>query len=354
MQKNTMKTNQNQIDQNLYQGKYDINDLLFAMQQRNLVYNYNFLYFSNKSIESSVIKYNHPDGWLYKDAGSGGQIGLDDVSCRITTSSDDTSIMTFKQALHEFPRWENTLLGKTVTAIAYVSTSAKCEMTISLSDGVKSSSKSIQVGGDYTLDLQLEVDANAKQLYIEIQSSSNSAVINISKIYANLGNIAIENLPCIVNGIIGERNQYIATQNPPVEELSLCNQAIELTINQTRLDSVLNERFGKGSNNLSLLPDIRGYFSRAWNNNADIDPDASTRTMLGEMQTKGDYAGTVEEDVFASHNHELKFSSASIVSAAQGTPATGIDITATSNTQPIGGKETRPKNFAELYTIKWA
>lgn len=342
------------IEDNDYLDKYDIHEYFRVLQQHNLVYNYNFLYFSNKSINSGIVDYNHPDGWLYKDTGPGAKISLDLDSCRIVTSSDNNSIMTFKQALHEFPRWESMLLGKIVTARFHMVLSANCNVSVILSDGISSSEKSLNLGGDVVLELQLEINSNAKELFITVQSMSNSAVLSISKIYANVGTIAIENLPCIVKGIIGERKQYISTQNPPAEELSLCNKPIELNSSQTRLHSVLNKRFGVGKNNFSMLPDVRGYFSRSWNNNSSIDKDASTRVMFGNNKCKGDYVGTSENDVFTKHCHELKYSNEQIMSPVNGSPATGLNLTKTSDTQPIGGKETRPINFAELYTIKWA
>ncbi len=331
-----------------------VEELLYSLQQRNLVYNYNFLYFSNKTIESSLVHYRHPDGWVYDNLGQGTQITLSsNNSCRIVTSSDDDSMMTFKQALHEFPRWESQLIGKTVTAKAYLNLSEGCKVNVSLTDGIVSNIKSLQVAGDVVIELQLDVNSKAKGLHIIIESASKSSVITISKVYANIGIIAIENLPCIVNGIIGERKQYIATENPPAEELSLCNESTELPPTYSRLNSVLNKKFGKGLNGLSILPDIRGYFSRSWNNGSSNDPDASTRTMLGNKALTGDYVGTVEGDVFAEHLHEMKFSTTSIVQGDK-LPATGINLTVTSETEKNGGKETRPINIAELFTIKWA
>jgi hypothetical protein len=63
-------------------------DLLFAMQQRNLVYNYNFLNYSNKVIDT-IVTYGHPDGWIYQDSGTNGFIGFDPSSnsCLIKKSS---------------------------------------------------------------------------------------------------------------------------------------------------------------------------------------------------------------------------------------------------------------------------
>lgn len=331
-----------------------ISDSLYAMQQFNLVYNYNFKYYSNKT-GKNPITFNHPDGWIYNDAGPGGQISLYEENCRIVTSSDNTSLMSLRQNLHEFPRWQSNLCGKLVTAKVHLTISKNCVATITFSDGIRSCIYEISDEGSTVTELPLNVNANAEKLYISIESLSNSAVISISKIYANIGAMAIENLPCIVNGIIGERKQYVATENAPDEELSLCDSLELEPSKHTRLNSVMNHRFGKGDNGMSLLPDTRGYFSRAWNNGANIDTDASGRTMLNNESLNGDHVGTSENDVFLKHSHGLNFSTDNTILTGDKGAAIVINTTKTSSTKTeADGKETRPKNIAELYTIKWA
>jgi hypothetical protein len=333
-----------------------LQELIYSMNQKNLVYNYNFKYFSNKTVnESGLIDYKHPDGWRYNDSGSGAQISLaDDKYCRIVTSNDNTSVMTFAQSLHEFPRWEDYLKGKIITAKVHMNISKNCKLTVMLSDGISNNTKSLTGNGDIEIDLNLLVDENAKELSITIQSKSNSAVIKISKVYANVGNIAIETLTCIVEGTIGERKQYIATENPPAEELSLCTKTKELSSEYSRLNSILNKKFGAGPNNYSLLPDMRGYFSRAWNHNSETDPDAQKRSGLSKSIIKGDHVSTMQDDEFYTHTHKLDFSTGIQIPPGKEGVATIVDLNKPCNTQQTGGNETRPKNIAELYTIKWA
>ncbi|MCP4157847.1 MAG: hypothetical protein GY757_59605 [bacterium] len=343
------------FEENDFPEEKNIQKIIDSLQQQNLVYNYNFLYFSNKKIESSLVIYGHPDGWQYSDPGPGSQITFSNESCRIVTSSDDKALMTFEQALHEIPRWETKLRGKTVTAKVHMNLSTGANVTAALSDGIVTSSKTVQVGGDVDVELQLTVNDKAEKLHITIESSSSSAAITISKVYANIGAIAIENLPCIVQGIIGERKSYISTENPPAGELSLCEAAAELGPNYSRLDTLLNGKFGRGPNNKSMLPDIRGYFSRSWNNGSAIDPDASTRTTPGNESLKGDFAGTVEDDAFREHLHKIKYLSSTVVTGKEAAaPVITPAATDTEQTENTGGSETRPKNIAELYTIKWA
>ncbi len=354
-----MENKQILIAQNDSSEQNGINELIYALQQYNLVYNYNFLYFSNKFLDPQTqkINYKHPDGWIYNDNGDGAQISLDDESCRIVTSYDKNSTMTFKQALHEFPRWKSVLIGKTVTAKVHLSllqNELPVNLSVTLSDGITRSSKYFQEAGDFIVELYLDINATAEKLYIEIQSTSISTVIKITKVYANLGTIAIETLPCIVNGFIGERKQYISTEIPPATELSLCEESVELLDSYSRLNSVLNNKFGTGKNGNSLLPDMRGYFSRAWDNDSTTDPDAANRTALGKGNVSGDHVGTVEEDQYKQHDHQLKFNINGQVIGGTSAPSTIINITSGSKTEKSGGAETRGKNISELYTIKWS
>ena len=84
-------------------GTDQLEDLLFTMQQRNLVYNGDFRYFSNQMPNGAEIEYGVPDGWIHMDSGQNGKIGFDPSTneCVITKSSDN-SLMTFKQNSHEF------------------------------------------------------------------------------------------------------------------------------------------------------------------------------------------------------------------------------------------------------------
>ncbi len=243
--------------------------------------------------------------------------------------------------------------GKTVSAKVLLSVSAQSTVEVCLSDGIDQDSVSKTGNGEFEFDLQLNVNETAAKLILSIASATPHVKIYIREACANVGKVVIKTLPCMVQGVIGQRFQYVATETAPAEELSLCAPPTELSADYTRLDSVLNQRFGKGGNNRSLLPDMRGYFSRSWDNGAAVDPDAKERKALGGNLT-GDHVGTKEEDVFLKHKHELKFSrDKSILTGTMGA-AIVIDPTKTSFTEDEGGKETRPKNIAELYTIKWA
>lgn len=337
------------------------NDVLFAMQQRNLVYNYNFLYYSNKVVDS-LITFNHPDGWVYRNLSKNGTIGFDDASksCLIQTGTDDSK-MTFSQVISEFPRWQKQLCGRKISACAVIHNPEEAqvnfELTFSIHDGVSTSSKSIFFDPKEQKEICIELDIHQKATKVQLllACSTKNAIILVEKVYANIGNIALEALPCMITGIIGTRKQYIATENPPEGELSLCMAAIELDSNYTRLDSVINNRFGVGIKGYSMLLDMRGYFSRAWDNGAKVDTDATTRTAPGTGTITGDHVSTFENDIFLEHNHGLDFS----IDKSIGTGDKGVAIIINTSGQSrtnidANGKETRSKNIAELYTIKWA
>lgn len=344
-------------------------DILNALQQRNLVYNSNFLYYSNKETKDSLTTYNHPDGWVYNDSGENKEIGfnLETSSCLIQKSSDDSK-MTFKQVISEFPRWKTTLKEKKVSACAIIlnpkSSAKNFKLTFSINDGVSNNSKTIVLSPGETTSVSLDLNIDAEPLILElsIESSTKSAIIYIQKVYANIGNISLETLPCMVQGVIGERKQYITTENPPAEELSLCNDKVDLSEDFTRLRSVINNRFGINEENGNpYLISMAGYFSRAWNNGAkidgvNIDPNADERTAPDGGTITGDNVSTFESDAFLKHKHGLEFSVGSAQSTTGGTgPNTNLVTPVKSNTnEALDGKETRPKNIAELYTIKWA
>lgn len=332
-----------------------LEDFLFAMQQYNLVYNSDFRYFSNIDNTATIAGYGIPDGWLYKDSGSGGSIGFSILTGQcVIVKSQDHSPMIFKQNLHEFPRWKTMLLGQCVTAKVCLNLSSDSKVSVTLSDGIDSDTVVKSGSDDFEIEVRLNVNLEAKSVSIAIETTSEPVTIRISKVFANIGRVAISNLPCIVQGVIGERKQYLATEHPPIGEFSLCKSSEELGESYTRLDSVLQKRYGTGPNNRSLLPDMQGYFSRAWDSNASIDPDAKKRLAWGKSAITGAHVSTLQEDEFLEHDHVLGFAPNKTLPITGQTPQLIINKELKSNTKMTGGNETRPKNITELYTIKWA
>jgi microcystin-dependent protein len=93
---------------------------------------------------------------------------------------------------------------------------------------------------------------------------------------------------------------------------------------------------GDGSTTFNV-PDLRGYFVRGTGTNSD-------GTVSGTFAAK-------QADELKSHTHTYTFKSTTGGSSAGGDPNS---ITNTSvNTGATGGTETRPKNIAMLYCIKY-
>lgn len=322
---------------------------------RNLVYNGDFLLFSNRTGPNAETDYGHPDGWGFAHTGTV-TVGQDPTAgaCVVITKSGTVSA-TLSQALHEFPRWQAQLLGQTVTLAIRVRIDPNCTLAISLSDGVTTTRRVFEAKPsqeDHDVGLQLVLDSKATGLVLSFDTASPSTRFAVLEVYGNTGDTPVRYAPCIVDGVIGRRCTYLATEYPPARELSLCAAPTELTADQTRLSSVLNGRYGEGPNGRSMLPDMRGYFTRAWDNGAKVDPNASGRTAWGTGSVTGDHVGTVQPDAFASHDHPYD----TFVSSTTSQPGSGSTAVAPSkaNTKQTGGDETRPKNVSHLFTITWA
>ncbi|MCP4133029.1 MAG: tail fiber protein, partial [bacterium] len=108
------------------------------------------------------------------------------------------------------------------------------------------------------------------------------------------------------------------------------------------------------------LPDLRGRFLRGVSDGSDVDPDAGERENPNGGNT-GDAVGTYQGDEFGEHSHEywdiwLSESGASRIVSSYGSGDSDHDngqyqIKRTSD--PTGDSETRPKNAAVNYIIKY-
>lgn len=331
-----------------------------SSQQQNLVYNNDFRYFSNQSgVISSWYDYKHPDGWVYDDNGSDGKIGYDTnlECCKFQTSSDGSGARNFKQSLHEFVNWKKLLLNKKITLKAFVK---GANALIKLTDGVSVQSYNlINSGAIEEVTLQLDIDSLATELTISIESSEISNIIQVYKVYANIGKYAIETLPCIVQGKIGELKSYDATEIPPAGEFQV--YSMELPEGYTRLDSYIDGKFGRGVNGRSKLDDALGRYERNWSNGSTNDPDRGLRTDRGDGIT-GDRVGTKLDDQIKNHKHLLYSSNyggamdvygLTLHSALGGRNLGTLDYRDTGTLQSTGGNQTNPIDRNILKTIRW-
>ena len=116
-------------------------------------------------------------------------------------------------------------------------------------------------------------------------------------------------------------------------------------ISRTTYDNLftkINTTYGAGDSTTTFnLPDLRGEFIRGWDNNRGIDSGRSFATLqlddfkshshnfIGDTRT-----GTQGNDAIVENGRSPYYSDANAV-------------------QPTGGSETRPRNIALIYCIKY-
>jgi len=121
----------------------------------------------------------------------------------------------------------------------------------------------------------------------------------------------------------------------------LCDGAEVSRTIYANLFNYIGETFGSGDGSTTFnVPDLRGQFVRGWDAGAGVDPGRSF--------------GSNQEDEFKSHTHTeqhlVPVSWDGVDNAA--TDSGEHDLT-TSDTGATGGDETRPKNVALSYCIKY-
>ena len=119
-----------------------------------------------------------------------------------------------------------------------------------------------------------------------------------------------------------------------------CNGALLSRTTYAALFAVIGTTFGVGDGSTTFaLPDMRGYFSRGWDDGRGID---TGRTF-----------GSIQADDFKSHGHTIYINT----NKGYSTGGTTWDFLGTygagTSTGAAGGTETRPKNIALLYCIKY-
>ena len=120
------------------------------------------------------------------------------------------------------------------------------------------------------------------------------------------------------------------------------------------LFAVIGTAFGTASGSTFNLPDLRGLFVRGVDGSAGEDPDKLTRTSMNTGGNTGNNIGSVQDDAFESHTHDVEFAPAVTSGSGNITPSRA-DYTQTPDTfasESTGGTETRPKNAYLYYIIK--
>ncbi|BBD08448.1 phage tail protein [Desulfovibrio ferrophilus] len=118
-----------------------------------------------------------------------------------------------------------------------------------------------------------------------------------------------------------------------------CDGASLSTTSYAGLYAVIGSVFGSGTDAFNL-PDLRGEFLRGWDHGRGVD--------------SGRNFGSYQGEAFKSHNHAAKIPNAYCEGPGRGLIYMTPNATTTSvATTAVGGTETRPRNRALMFIIKY-
>jgi microcystin-dependent protein len=150
------------------------------------------------------------------------------------------------------------------------------------------------------------------------------------------------------------------TADAPVSSLEaqgwmLCDGRKLSTQFYPELFSILGHLYGPPNGGEQFqIPDYRGLFLRGFDAGAGMDPQAAFRQAANASGT-ANTVGSFQCDAFQTHSHDYNIVSLSGISQqgnAAGTSSTSTPTTAP-NPPAATGPETRPKNIAVNYIIKY-
>ncbi len=121
------------------------------------------------------------------------------------------------------------------------------------------------------------------------------------------------------------------------------------------LFAVLGFLYGQDSEKSTFrIPDYRGLFLRGADSGSGMDPDASYRTSPTGDDTKN-VVGSLQCDAFQDHQHNYDITEPAAISQSGSAAGTSVTSKATSspNTPARFSSETRGKNIAVSYIIKY-
>ncbi len=192
------------------------------------------------------------------------------------------------------------------------------------------------INGNTVINSPLSM-ANNKITDVATPTANNDAA---TKKYVDDATGGVQVVP--IGGII------LWTQETPPTNFLECSGAAISRTTYSELFNVIGITFGAGDASTTFnLPNLRGVFVRGWDNGRGVDI--------------GRNFGTFQEDDFETHNHTpiyLGGSNQDIGDPGQyvltnSAEYNGIQTIANSATANTGGTETRPKNLALMYVIKY-
>lgn len=146
--------------------------------------------------------------------------------------------------------------------------------------------------------------------------------------------------------------QSFAMESAPSGWLYCDGSAVSRTT-YANLFSAIGTAHGSGDGSTTFnVPDYRGRFLRGLDDGVGRDPDAASRTAMNTGGATGDNVGSIQDDAFKSHTHNIRGEGDNGVSDGYNT-STASNNSWTKTTEASGGNETRPKNAVVYYCIKF-
>lgn len=163
----------------------------------------------------------------------------------------------------------------------------------------------------------------------------------LSETGATLGQVT---LPTVPPGII----LPYAASTPPAGFLECDGAAISRTT-YAALYAAIGTTFGVGDGSTTFnKPDLRGYFLRGWDHGRGVDPGRAFGSVQGDAFGAHNHDNAVLDDYRTVHPH------GTVTPAEEGrVPQYGVETHPLVKTGATGGSETRPRNVAALYVIKY-
>lgn len=190
---------------------------------------------------------------------------------------------------------------------------------------------------------------SAKDLYIKViievsnantvQLKIDSAVVLSTRKYVDDNLLLKLSKDTLIGMIIPKADAVV-----PVGFLECDGSALSRTT-YADLFAVISTTYGAGDGSTTFnIPDLRGEFIRGWDNGKGVD--------------SGRAIGTSQTDLLKSHAHDFFGGNTSDVAGSERTYLIGINraINQSLTVPPIGatgGTETRPRNIAMMYCIKY-
>ncbi len=217
-----------------------------------------------------------------------------------------------------------------------------------------------------------------KTLKVEVKETSGGT-------YQTISNAPMKAVPYArfaSNGVpVGTIVAFGGDKNNVPKGWLLCDGSSVLQDEYKQLYKAIGGAWGESGSSFNL-PDLRGRFLRGVDGGSGNDPDAGFRTASNSGGNTNDKVGTLQDDAFVKHNHDATCEKAGAHThnfkvynanldhdggATEGSPRddgdgayydNGLVLPAGEHDHVInihdrGGNETRPKNAAVYYIIKY-